>query len=196
VLEFSEGLVTVPIARLGNLAIAQELFEPICRLYDQVFSEPPFHWEPEESEQHRQRLTRIISSPGFGLSVATDGGDVAGFAYGYPLTATTRWWDGFVEPVAEELSREWVGRTFAVIDLGVRRDLRGNGLGRGLLTTLLESRREERATLAVQPETESAHAFYRHLGWHSVGRVVGVAGESAPFFDIYCRSLRDHDCGE
>jgi len=55
---------------------------------------------------------------------------------------------------------------------------------------LLASRSEERATLAVQPSAEESHAFYERLGWRYVGRLPGIEGESAPFFDIYWLPLR------
>jgi len=81
----------------------------------------------------------------------------------------------------------------AVIDLAVRRDWRRRGVGRRLLATLLDSRTEERATLSVQPLAEESQAFYRRLGWQCVGRVIGVEGETAPFYDIYWRSLHEAD---
>ncbi len=127
---------------------------------------------------------------GFGVATASAGDELVGFAYGHRLPPTTRWWQGFLEPVPAELATEYDGRTFAIIDVAVRPGWRRQGIGRRLLDTLLASRSEERATLAVQPWAEESHIFYKRLGWHYVGRLPGVAGESAPFFDIYWLPLR------
>jgi ribosomal protein S18 acetylase RimI-like enzyme len=92
--------------------------------------------------------------------------------------------------VPAEVTREWSGRTFAVIDLAVELSARQQGIGRRLLDTLLDSRPEQRATLAVQPQAEGSHAFYRAVGgWHLVGRQDTPALVS-PQFDIYIRALK------
>ncbi|WP_353963920.1 GNAT family N-acetyltransferase [Nocardia implantans] len=88
------------------------------------------------------------------------------------------------------MTQEWPGRTFAVIELAVRESARRHGLGRRLLDILLDSRPEQRATLAVQSQAADAHAFYRAIGsWHLVGRQDTPTFVS-PEFDIYVRELR------
>ncbi len=105
---------------LGDRITARALFDPICQLYDEIFSVPPFHWNPDESEQHRRRFKVAIASLGFGITTAVTDDELVGFAYGYQLPVSTRWWEGFLEPVPAELTTEYEGRTFAVIDLAVR----------------------------------------------------------------------------
>ncbi len=180
---------------LGDAAAAGVLFEPICQLHNEVFSQPPFHWGFEAPQQHRARLERLIASPSFGMATAIVDSVLIGFAYGHQLSVTTKWWHGFLDPVPVELTTEQEGRTFAVIDLAVRQDWRRRGTGQQLLDALLASRAEERATLATEPEALDSQAFYRRLGWKCAGRLVGVAGESAPLYDIYWRSLRDSGGG-
>jgi ribosomal protein S18 acetylase RimI-like enzyme len=128
--------------------------------------------------------------PGFGMATAWDGEQLAGFAYGHALNAQTHWWDNFLTPVASEITREWDGRTFAVIDMAVARSRQGAGIGRQLLDTLLESRPDERASLAVVHDNDQAHGFYRRLGWQHVGRVKGASHHTAPLFDMYVLRLR------
>jgi ribosomal protein S18 acetylase RimI-like enzyme len=176
---------------LGNANTARALHDPICALYDEVFSAPPFHPKPDASQQHRRRLEDLLAGPWFGVTTATVNDELIGFAYGNRLAPTTKWWQGFLAPVPDELTAEREGRTFAVIELAVRADWRRHGVGRQLREVLLSSRGEERATLSVQPLAEESQTFYRRLGWQCVGRVVGVAGETAPFYDIYVLPLRE-----
>ncbi|SRR6266498_85836 len=173
------------VVSLSDHSAARSLFDPICQLYGEVFSAASHHWNEDRSREHRKRLTTLVADPSFGLTTAFVGSDLIGLAYGYQLPIKTQWWQGFLEPVPADLTTEREGRSFAVIDLAVRQAWRRQGIGRRLLTALLESRHEERATLAVQPEADAAHAFYRRLRWRYVGRVRGVEGESAPYFDIY-----------
>jgi len=56
-----------------------------------------------------------------------------------------------------------------VQDLYVSNDVRGSGLGRQLMDSLIERSRSWGATyckLAVYNDNEAALAFYRHLGFH------------------------------
>ncbi|MBF6229166.1 GNAT family N-acetyltransferase [Nocardia abscessus] len=176
--------------RLGTADDAWHYFDAICELYDEAFSAPPFVWLETESQRHREMLNDMITKPGFGIALAEARDTLVGFVYGTTLTTSTGWWNGFQQPVSPEVTREWPGRTFAVIDLAVQGSARRHGIGHRLLDILLDSRSEQRATLAVQPQAEDTHAFYRAIGgWHLVGRQDTPAFVS-PEFDIYIRELR------
>jgi GNAT superfamily N-acetyltransferase len=184
--------VTIPIRLdLGGADLARPLLDPICEVYDEVFSEPPSHWHEEESELHRGRLLRLLDDPTFGITVARVGDEMAGFAYGFTIPADTTRWTRLVVPVAEEVAREWPGRTFMLFDFAVRASYRGQGVGRTLHDRLLGRRSEERATLAVEPDTILSKQIYEHWGWHRVGEMMGAPGESSPSFEIYLRDRLD-----
>lgn len=168
---------------------ASALLDPLCLLYDTVFSQPPFRWTDDESERHRQSLIRLISNPTFALVTADAAGELVGFAYGVGLTSDTQWWSGIAEPLPDELRAEWKGRTFAIIDVAVREDYRKRGIGRALLDVLLASRPEQRATLTVQPVATDTKEFYEHLGWQRVGTTKAPEGAVSPFFDVYLLPL-------
>ena len=168
---------------------AAYLVDTICQLYDTVFSQPPFRWTDDESDHHRESLTRLITNSTFGLVAAEATGELVGFAYGVALGPDTLWWSGMTEPLPDDLTVEWNRRTFAVIDLAVREDYRKRGIGRALLDTLLGNRPEERATLTVQPIATDTKQFYAHLGWQRLGSTRAPVGAVSPFFDVYLLSL-------
>jgi GNAT superfamily N-acetyltransferase len=170
---------------------ANAYFEPICQLYLSVFSSPPLSRPIEKLRTQRCTLARLIDKPTFGLAVATEAGRLVGFAYGHGLGSDTHWWDDFLMPLAVETMREWDGRTFVVIDMAVAPTHQFRGIGKRLLSTLLASRPEERASLAVVVGNEGAERFYRHLGWRLAGRAKGAPQHVAPFFDIYILPLKN-----
>lgn len=178
------------VVQLGDAAMAEALFEPICLLYDQVFSRPPFLWTDAESQHHQELLASLMKEPSFGIVTAQASGQLVGFAYGYALRPDTGWWQDYLEPLPDELVQERPARTFALIDLAVDEAWRGQGLGRELTETLLASRLEERATLSVQPTAIDTQDFYVHLGWQKVGRKQMPPGVVSPLFDVYVTRLR------
>ncbi|WP_280367080.1 GNAT family N-acetyltransferase [Nocardia wallacei] len=174
---------------MGTASDAEGSLDAICDLYDDVFSAPPFLWPEGESVRHRESLHGLIRDSTFGFAWARASKTLIGFVYGVELKAGTDWWEGFHQPIPAAFTEEWPGRTFAVIDLAVQRFRRRAGLGRELLDTLLHSRTEDRATLAVQPRAADTHAFYRAVGgWRLVGRQDTREYESAQF-DVYVRDL-------
>lgn len=176
---------------IGGAALARPLLDPICALYDDVFSAPPFFWREDESELHRQRLLRLLDDPSFGVVVAQAGEELAGFAYGFRLPADTPRWARLIGDASPEMTAERPGRTFLLFDYAVRASLRGRGLGRRLHNALLGSRDEERATLTVQPTAKGTKAIYEHLGWRRVGQFEGGPTSAAPVFDVYLRDSLD-----
>jgi len=177
------------VVQLGDAATAEELFEPICELYDEVFSQPPFVWTDTGSEHHREGLLSLKDEPSFGISIATVGGQLIGFAYGFTLPSTTKRWQQFEAPLPRNFVTEERGQTFSLIDYAVKDEWRGHGIGRRLLDTLFASRPEERVTLTVQPTAAETQAIYKHWGWQYLGRKVALPGAVSPFWDVYVLPL-------
>ncbi|HET9257084.1 MAG TPA: GNAT family N-acetyltransferase [Pseudonocardiaceae bacterium] len=174
---------------LGTPATLQELEESLFRLYYDAFSKPPYTWPGHGETEFRRGLSRLARDTTLGIVTAQTDNELIGFAYGHALPADTHWWDGFITPVPEEVTQEREGRTFALIDFVVAEAWRGRGTGRRLHDTLLGSRPESRATLAVEPVAHEARALYGRWGWRIVGRLRGPATDFAPEFDIMVRDL-------
>lgn len=175
--------------QLGTPETIQTHEESLFRLYYDAFSKPPHVWPEHVEAEFRQGLSRLARDATLGIVTAEAADELIGFAYGHTLRPDTRWWYGFITPVPEEVTTEHEGRTFALIDFVVAEAWRGHGIGRRLHDTLLTSRPEARATLAVEPVAHEARAIYEHWGWRVVGRLRGPATDFAPEFDIMVRDL-------
>jgi hypothetical protein len=53
------------------------------------------------------------------LVVAELDGRMIGCTYGHQLAAETKWWDGAIDALPDDVVREYEGRTFATIDMMV-----------------------------------------------------------------------------
>lgn len=164
--------------------------ETLSRLQEiqQVYAEA---FPSYDLADHQWRTSRQAQTSSFSAVIAHMSERIVGFVYGLPLTAATGWWDGMEPPPENGFTNETGNRTFAVIDLAVLPDQRGHGLGRRLLDELLRSRREERATLAADPQDKGAQAMYERWGWRKVGRVPGGEHSTEAVFDLYMIALRD-----
>ncbi|GAB3214098.1 GNAT family N-acetyltransferase [Marinactinospora thermotolerans] len=178
-----------PDVVVGAGDLAARYHAEIRHLYDEVFLRPPFLFQDGAAEAHEAELLRLRADATFTVAVGSAGARIAGFAYGHRLPVDHRWWGRFPTPLDEELTREWEGRTFAVVDLAVRPGLRRRGWATRLLGALLASRDEERAVLSVQPDATAAHALYLRTGWRLVGRKGPIPGTVPPYWDIYLREL-------
>lgn len=177
---------------IGTAAQAAAAIDPICRLYDEVFSQPPFFWRSDESELHRERLARLLDDPSFGAALARRDDRLIGFAYGFTLPSESKRWISLTDPVPAELAAEWPGRTFVLFDFAVEVASRGQRIGKRLHDGLLGSRHEDRATLTVQPTAFETKARYERWQWQMVGQIDGGPTGAAPVFDVYVRpSLTD-----
>jgi GNAT superfamily N-acetyltransferase len=142
-------------------------------------------------DDHTMRTTNQAKLPGFETVTARRGGHLIGFAYGLPLSERTTWWRDLDPPRPADWTKETGTRTFALIDLAVHPDEQGTGLGKRLANELLGSRREDRATLATNPNKPDVQRMYERWGWSKVGRVPGGPGTTQPVYDLYVIALRE-----
>jgi len=113
---------------------------------------------------------------------------LVGYAAGFPLRPSTSWWRRLTTTLPEEVTAEHPGRTFAVVDLGVRASWRRQGIGAALHDLVLAKRPEERATLMAPPAATPAQAALRNWGWHKVARTRD-SGPGSPVSDVLVLTL-------
>lgn len=134
-------------------------------VYTLIRAEPPYNSGPlYHPDRYRERTGNQLDRPGFTLVAVEDGATLAGFAFGFTMPAG-RWWGGDTTPGPPEVV---AADKFAVIELNLRADYRGRGIGRRLLAELLDGRPERYATLLSLPEA-AAHDIYEHWGWKVAG---------------------------
>jgi ribosomal protein S18 acetylase RimI-like enzyme len=124
----------------------------------------------EGGARFADRFRVQLRQPGFVLAEARSGGYLVGCAAGMPLRPSTSWWRDLTAPLPEQVTAEYPGRTFALVELLVRASWRRQGIGRSLHDLILASRREERATLVVPPAATAAQSAFQHWGWRRVAR--------------------------
>ncbi|HEY5989573.1 MAG TPA: GNAT family N-acetyltransferase, partial [Streptosporangiaceae bacterium] len=88
----------------------------------------------------------------------------------------------------KEVTEEWPGRTFAVVEMLVCQSWRRQHIAQTMHDLLLKNRPEERATLTVLPEALPAQRAYAKWGWHKVGQKRNPL-PGAPVFDVMVRGL-------
>jgi GNAT superfamily N-acetyltransferase len=155
-------------------------------LHTEVYASPPFRLT-EETSGFARRFRVQSRQPGFVLAEARRGGFLLGFAAGLPLRPSTSWWRDLTAPLPDEVTAEYPGRTFALVDLVVRASWRRQGIGQTLHDLVLAGRPEERATLTVLPAATSAQTALLEWGWRKVARTRESPGGSVS--DVLLRSL-------
>ena len=161
--------------RVENLTGTDVLADPSpwIRAYEEVYADAlhlPDHQDPTFAE----RLGFSARKEGFRLTACHVDGALAGFAYGYSLPATTGWWDGFT-PLpgvdADEITREYPGRTFAMCEALIFERFRGSGVVERAFPLLIQNRPEERAASLVAETNAHALDLVLRNGWTHVGDI-------------------------
>ena len=167
---------------------ALERLDELKALYIEVYAEPPYEWGEEHADLFVDRLLVQARQPGFALVEARENTELVGLAFGVTLQPTTPWWRHLMTPLPNGITEEWSGRTFALVELLVRRPWRRQHIGEGLYDLLLKDRPEERATLTVLPAAEPAQRAYIKWGWQTVTRKRNPLPGS-PVFDVLVKVL-------
>jgi GNAT superfamily N-acetyltransferase len=139
------------------------------------------------AERFAERLDAYAEDPRFDLVTGRVDDRIVGYAFGGPLAANTRWWQGLITPVDPGLIHETGTRTFAFREIIVRREHQRRGYARRLHDELLAGRQEERATLLVRTDNP-ARDLYLRWGWRIVGQLQPFP--DSPVFDSMVIDLR------
>ncbi|MGW2031223.1 GNAT family N-acetyltransferase [Streptomyces argyrophylli] len=158
--------------------------------YEEVYAEPPYYEGPRDVAEFVDHYQVHTRRPAMRLVIAWDGDEAVGFTYGYFLLPETRWWHNLQDvTLSEEYMREDGHRSFAIIELAVRKAWRRRGVAAGLHAHLLDGLDAERVTLTVRPEPEADPARTAYLAWGY--RKIGTSHpwEDAPLYDCMVQEL-------
>ncbi|HEY2643942.1 MAG TPA: GNAT family N-acetyltransferase [Galbitalea sp.] len=131
------------------------------------------HWDKSElgiQAFEKDIFPRHLKREGFALTAARDSdGKLVGFCYGYIGEHGQYWTDYVAARIHPSLEKAWLGGHFEIAELSVAEEHRGKGLGRELLTTLLDSRGEDRVALQTLRKDSAALPLLESLGFSAFG---------------------------
>ena len=157
-------MVAIGYAKLSGEGAAA-LIPDLIDLYAVVYAEPPYGEGPEQVRRFAQTLPSELGRAGFALARALHGSQLVGAAYGWTMPAG-RWFASADHDPAPAIKQ---APKLAVMEWIVHPAHRGTGVGRRLMTLLLDDRTEPWAVLAADPRS-AARSMYRRAGWQSCGR--------------------------
>lgn len=123
------------------------------------------HRPPQVASQRKAMLQQHLTYDGVVAVVALDdGGSLVGFGYGYP-GRRGQWWHDAVAIALGSDGAGWVADSFEVVELHVEPRHQGRGIGRRLLSTLLDQAHQPRALLSTHDRESPARRLYRSFGF-------------------------------
>jgi ribosomal protein S18 acetylase RimI-like enzyme len=150
---------------------AAALTADILRMYRAAFAVAPWNKLDMSIETFATDIfPRHLRREGFALAAAKSAsGELLGFCYGYIGDHGQYWTDYVAARIHPSLEKAWLGGHFELAELAVVQEWRGKGIGRALLTTLLDSRGEDRIALQTLAKTSDALSLYESLGFTPFG---------------------------
>ena len=131
-----------------------------AQIYGEAMQRPP-----ELVVQRRELMGAHVHRAGFVAALATDADCVVGFAYGYHGRPGDWWHDVVARAVGRQDAREWLSDSFELAELHVRPSHHGQGLGRRLLTAVLDLAEGTTAVLSTHDRESPARQLYRSAGF-------------------------------
>jgi ribosomal protein S18 acetylase RimI-like enzyme len=150
---------------------ATAVSDDILAMYRAAFSVAPWN-QLEIGIQNFEKdiFPRHLRREGFAITIARNPeGGIIGFCYGYIGEHGQYWTDYVAARIHPSLEKSWLGGHFEVAELAVDEHHRGQGVGRALLTALLDSRGADRIALQTMLKTSPALKLYHSLGFSEFG---------------------------
>jgi ribosomal protein S18 acetylase RimI-like enzyme len=136
-------------------------------------------------ETRRSYVAGHVQRPGFRAVATLDEDDaLLGFGYGYTSGPGQWWHDQVRSALRREARKQWLTDCFEVVELHVRPDAQGHGIGSRQLRSLLAGAAHRTALLSTPEADETvsrAWRLYRRFGFSDVLRHYCFPGDDRPF---------------
>jgi len=139
-------------------------------------------WPAASRERLDEIAPRHAEREGFrALIERADDGSLAGFAYGYRGAAGQWWHDLVADALGPDDAERWLPPGhFEFVELHVRRDLWGRGIGSRLHDVLLAPEPGP-AVLSTQQDNQRALGLYVRRGWQVIVPEIEFGPDYPPF---------------
>ena len=118
---------------------------------------------------------------GFRAAAAFDEETLVGFTYGCHGRPGQWWYDHVARALAPDERRRWLDASFELVELHVRPDHQGRGLGAALHDLLLAGVRRATAVLSTPAVEGRAMLLYRARGWQVLAEGTLFEGVAEPY---------------
>lgn len=120
---------------------------------------------PEFVVQRREIMSAHVTRPGLVAVLARVDDQLVGFGYGYRGRSGDWWHDVVAGALGRDRAREWLSDSFELAELHVHPDHHGRGIGRRILTTVLEHAVGGTVVLSTHDWESPARRLYRSVGF-------------------------------
>jgi ribosomal protein S18 acetylase RimI-like enzyme len=142
-------------------------------------------YPPDLLDTRKGYVAGHVHRPGFrAVATLSDDDELVGFGYGYRSAAGQWWHDQVASALRRSERATWLTDCFELVELHVRPEAQGKGLGADQLSALLANL-AQRTVLLSTPEadevTSRAWRLYRRFGFSDVLRRFQFPGDDRPF---------------
>lgn len=155
----------------------------LVAVYREAFRPPPYEKGENVVRQFESTLRRHAERAGFHCVAATppDGSALVGFGYGYTSQPGQWWHDQVVRQLDSATVEEWFLDAFEVVELAVRPEAQGHGIGQRLHDELLAPAPNRTAVLSTLDADTRGLRLYRKRGWQIIRSGFHFGGVREPY---------------
>lgn len=165
-------MATVNDVRIVEFSRADALQwrEGMIDTYREAFRPPPYAKGESVVRQFQSTFERHVEREGYRCVAAlfAGGAQIAGFGYGY-TSAPGQWWhDQVVAQLDGDTVERWFRDAFEIVELAVRPEMQGQGIGGRLHDQLLAPVPHSKAVLSTLDEETAGLHLYEKRGWQTI----------------------------
>lgn len=147
--------------------IDSDAFAPLVVMAAHIYGDA-MRRPPELVVQRREIMQSHLQRRGFRAVAAYVDGEFVGFGYGYRGRAGEWWHDIVAKALGRDAAKQWLTDAFELAELHLLPAHHGAGIGRALLTTLLEDVPTETVVLSTHDHETPARSLYRSAGFEDL----------------------------
>lgn len=190
---------TRPAPVLRTVTAAAEMLEPriVESIYAAAAALAPLSEPPAVAKMFAGHYAEARNYPGAVMAIASLSGEPVGFAYGHSWT-----WTAATDPWSVEL-RQQLGPAAAPIDdsfalelMAVSPEAQGAGLGRRMLSAVLDASSHSTAWLQTTDIDSAARRLYLSSGWKPLGHGPNAPDGRPGLVMIYQQQAAGADIGD
>lgn len=157
--------------------------DELVDVYRQAFRAPPYAKGENVVRQFRSTLLRHAQRDAFRCIAArdADAGALVGFGYGYASRQGQWWHDEVLRQLDAATAEAWFADAFEIVELAVRPQMQGRGIGGRLHDVLLDGVAQRTAVLSTLDADTRGFRLYRSRGWSVLRSGFYFSGVSDPY---------------